>query len=202
MRAGIDGGDAEAEAHGAVGGRAAALAKDGLLPRKANDVIDGEEVARVIELGDQRQLLGNQRPHIFRNAVGVAFARQMPGQLFQVALRRLSGRNRLVGVFVAQFFKIEGDAFYDLHGASDGLRVGREEALHLGSGLEMPLGIAFKAEACVGNRAFLTNADQYVGQRLAKGMVIECIGSGEQLRTALTGQLEQGRPDGAARLPR
>ena len=58
---GIDGGDAEAIAHRAVGGRAAPLAEDGALLREAHHVVDGEEVARVVELGDERQLLGDQR---------------------------------------------------------------------------------------------------------------------------------------------
>ena len=61
---GIDAGDAEAEAHRAVGGRAAALAQDGLAAGEAHDVVDGEEIARVVEPGDQRQLLGEERAHL------------------------------------------------------------------------------------------------------------------------------------------
>src|SRR6185436_8759305 len=41
----IDGGDAEAVAHGGVGCGAASLAEDPLAPREAHDVPDDEEVA-------------------------------------------------------------------------------------------------------------------------------------------------------------
>ena len=57
---GIDLGDAEAKAHDAVGRRAASLAEDRLwqIARKGDHVMHGQEVARVIELGDQCQFLG------------------------------------------------------------------------------------------------------------------------------------------------
>ena len=51
---GIDLGDAEAEAHRGIGGRAAALAQDALAARVAHDVVHGEEVGRVLQLRDQR----------------------------------------------------------------------------------------------------------------------------------------------------
>ena len=48
---GIDLGDAEAEAHGGIGRRAAALAQDALRAREAHDVVDGEEIGRVVAAG-------------------------------------------------------------------------------------------------------------------------------------------------------
>ena len=54
----IDGGDAEAVADGAVRRRAAALAEDVLAAREGDDVVDGQEIARVVEPGDERELLG------------------------------------------------------------------------------------------------------------------------------------------------
>src|SRR5262249_60562358 len=53
----IDLGDAKAIAHDAVRRRAAALAEDALSTREGDHVVDGEEVARVVELGDERELL-------------------------------------------------------------------------------------------------------------------------------------------------
>ena len=50
MRAGSTDGDAEAIADGRVGRRAAALAEDVARPREAHDVVDGEEIGRVVEL--------------------------------------------------------------------------------------------------------------------------------------------------------
>ena len=45
---GIDLGDAETEADGGIGRRAAALAQDALAAREAHDVVDGEEIGRVL----------------------------------------------------------------------------------------------------------------------------------------------------------
>ena len=53
---GIDGGDAERIADGAVGGRAAALHQDVLLAAEAHDVPDDEEVAGEVELLDQMRV--------------------------------------------------------------------------------------------------------------------------------------------------
>jgi hypothetical protein len=53
----VDLGDAEAEADGGVGRRAAALAEDAAAAGEADDVVDGEEIGRVAELGDQLQLV-------------------------------------------------------------------------------------------------------------------------------------------------
>ena len=53
----IDVGDAEAVADGGVGGRAAPLAEDAVAARVMHDVVHGEEIGRVVELGDQRELL-------------------------------------------------------------------------------------------------------------------------------------------------
>ncbi len=57
----IDGGDAEAVADGAVGGRAAPLHQDVLLPAVVDDVPDDQEVAGEIELLDQVELTGDLR---------------------------------------------------------------------------------------------------------------------------------------------
>ena len=53
----IDLGDAEAIADGAVGRRAAALAEDVLAAGIGDDVVDGEEIARIVEPGDDREFL-------------------------------------------------------------------------------------------------------------------------------------------------
>ncbi len=53
----VDLGDAGAIADDAVGGRAATLAQDALAAREGDDVVDGEEVMLVLQLGDQSQLV-------------------------------------------------------------------------------------------------------------------------------------------------
>ena len=58
-------------------------------------------------------------------------------------------------------------------------------------GLQVPLGIGLQSVAGLGNRAFLANAGQHIGERLARGMVIECIGRRQQRRPSLDGQFGQ-----------
>ena len=188
---GIDAGDAEAEAHRAVGGRAAALAQDRLVLRagEADDIVDGEEVARVVEPGDQCQLLDEERLHLVGDAVGIVPDGVLPGQLLQVGLRGLARRHRLVGVFVAQLLEAEGDAARDLQRAGDGLRVLREQARHLGPALQVPFGVGLEAIAGFRNRALLADAGEHVGERLAAGVVVVGIVGGNQRRARLAGEL-------------
>ena len=57
----IDRGDAEAVADGAVGGRAASLDEDVVLPAEIDDVPDDEEIAGELELLDQIELARDLR---------------------------------------------------------------------------------------------------------------------------------------------
>ena len=111
---GVDIGDGEAIADGRVGGRASALAQDTSAARIVDDVVDGEEIGRVIELGDQRDLLLKRIAHLAGDAVGKAPFRALPGQVFEMRLRRLAGGDRLVGIFVFQLVEREGAALRDL----------------------------------------------------------------------------------------
>ncbi len=71
----IDGGDAEAVAHGAVGRRAAALHEDVLLPAEIDDVPDDQEVAGELELLDQIELARHLRAGaIVKRTIAVARA--------------------------------------------------------------------------------------------------------------------------------
>ena len=188
---GIDGRDAEAIAHGAVGRRAAALAEDRVLPGETHDIVDGEEIARVVELGDQSQLLGQQRLHMLRHTRWIALGRELPGQLLQIGLRGLARGHRLVGIFVAQLVQIELNAPGDFDAARDGLGMTREQSRHLRAALQMPFGIGLQAVAGLRNRAFRADAGEHIGERLARGMVIERIVGGNERSAGLGGELGQ-----------
>ena len=66
-------GDAEAVAHGAVGGRTATLAEDFLfLPAgEGDDIVDGEEITRVVELGDECKFIAQALFDVGWNAVRI-----------------------------------------------------------------------------------------------------------------------------------
>ncbi len=76
----IDRGDAEAVADGAVRGRSAALAQDRRIeaPRESDDVVDGQEVAREVELLDQLQLVVELGQHLVGDALAPALAARPP----------------------------------------------------------------------------------------------------------------------------
>ena len=191
---GIDRGDAEAEAHRAVGGRAAALAQDRLLLRagEADDVVDGEEVAGVVEPGDQRQLLDEERAHLVRHAVGIVPGGVRPGQLLQVSLRGLARRHRLVGVFVAQLLQIEADALRRSPASArrPGDSCANRRAISRAA-LQMPLGVGLEAIAGLRNRALLADAGEHVGERLAAGVVVMGIVGGNERRARPLAELIQ-----------
>ena len=63
---GIDRGDAEHEADGRVGGRAAPLAENAFGAREADDGFDGQEVGRIFQALDQVQFM----PQLHRDVVG------------------------------------------------------------------------------------------------------------------------------------
>ena len=175
----IDRGDAEAIADGAVGRRAAALAEDVLVcARKGDDVVDGEEIARVVELGDEREFLVEPSSDVVGNAVrisvlGIALLRARPGEIFEMLLGGLARRHRLVGIFVFELAEREAAGLGDLDGAGDRVGKAREQPRHLRGRLEMPLGIDREPEARFGDGAFLADAGEHVGERPALRDVIE-----------------------------
>src|SRR5581483_1298470 len=85
----VDRGDAEAVADCAVRSRAAALTEDAASACFAHDVMHGEEIVRVFEFCDQRELVGKTRANVIRNARWITNARAFPGEVFEVLLRRL-----------------------------------------------------------------------------------------------------------------
>src|SRR6202000_1331538 len=76
----IDLSDPEAIADGGIGRRAAALTEDFLRAREAHDIVHGKEVRRVIERGDQRELVLERFTCALRNAVRIARFCALPGE--------------------------------------------------------------------------------------------------------------------------
>src|SRR5579862_9014336 len=56
----VDRGDAKAITHHRIGRRAAPLAEDAAPARKGDDVVHGQEIARIVELLDQLQFVRDQ----------------------------------------------------------------------------------------------------------------------------------------------
>ncbi len=201
---GVDLGDAEAVADRAVGGRAAPLAKDRLLQiaREGHHVVHGEEVAGVVELGDDGELVSEAPLHLLRDAIRmqmlrVALARAFPGQIRQVLLRRPARRHRLVGILVFQLVEGEAAGVGDLDRARDRLGEGLEQPRHLLGRLEVALGIDRKPQASLVDGALLADAGDDIGERPALGRVIVHVVDGDQRRAGAPAELvEQTEPAG------
>src|SRR5262249_56759396 len=94
----VEAGYAQGVAGRGVGRRAAALTQDVLAPRVTDDVVDGEKIRRVIELGDERQFMIERVADIVRNALGIARGRALPGQMDERVLGRRETCTHFLGI--------------------------------------------------------------------------------------------------------
>ena len=160
---GIHLGDAEAVTDHRVGGRAAPLAEDAEPPRLAHDVVHGEEIGFVAELGDERELVVD----LVRACVpgcprGQRSARAGLGQAAQVRGRRLAGRHQLARIFVAQLVEREIRERGDLHGLGQQLRwIEPREPLAFA---QVPLAVGEQPLAGLGQRDAVANRRQRILQ--------------------------------------
>ena len=177
---GIDRGDAETVAHRGVGGGTAALAEDAQFAGLAHDVLDGQEVGLVFELGDQRQFVFDCRTDLGRNAVRVAPGGARPSEFGQRFAWRAAVAGDLVGVFVAEFGEGEAAAVGDLDGVGEGLGVVAEKAGEFGGGLEVPFGVGLEAPARVVDGAVLADAGEHVVEAAARGIVLVDVAGGDE----------------------
>ena len=189
----IDRGDAEHIADGGVRRRAAALAQDVLAARVVDDVVHGEEVMRVVQLGDQRELLpqgGAQRlvDHAAEICVDAG-----PGQVFEMLLRGLARRHRLVRILVFELVERKADAVGKAHGFRDRLRQVAEQPRHFVRRLQMALGIGLEPPADGVDRRLLADTGQHVLQRPAGGMVVQHLVGREQRHFCRARQAMQPR---------
>ena len=109
--------------------------------------------------------------------------RALPGQIFQMTLRGLARRHRLVGILVFQLIERERNAAGKPHGFRDRLRHIAKQPRHFIRRLEIALRIGFKTLADGIDSRLLANAGQNVLQGTARGMVIQHL-VGRQQRHA------------------
>ena len=81
---GVDRGDAEAIAHDRIGRRAAPLAQNAAPPRKPHDVVDGKEIAAIVEPLDELQLMLDQPADFVCDALWKAVLGPFPCKFFEV----------------------------------------------------------------------------------------------------------------------
>ena len=89
--------------HG-IGRRPPPLTQDAARARKVDDVVDGQKVRLVFQLGDQGQFMGQHLLHTQRHAAGVAPFQSLPRKAFKTLGRGFAGRD-FRGVFISQFIQ-------------------------------------------------------------------------------------------------
>ena len=142
----IDRGDAEAVADRAVGGRAAALDEDVVLPAEVDQVPHDQEVAGQIQLLDQIELARDLGPGAIVERT-VALAGADVGDLAQERRLRLPRRHGIVGKAIAEIGHRVVEAIGELAGGGHGLRPIREQLRHLRRRLQVALGVVREALA-------------------------------------------------------
>ena len=150
------------------------------LRRVADDAVHGQEIRRVVELGDEGELVGELGRDPLRDAFGVAACGTLPGQSLERLLWREGRVLLLVGILVAQVAKVEAAAFGDLQRARDRVRVAGEQAGHFLGRLEVAVGKALALEAGGLDRAALADAGDDILQDAALGMVEQHVAGGDE----------------------
>ena len=190
-------GDGEAVADGGVCRRAAPLAEDVERAGIVHDVVHGEEIARVFELLDQGEFLLKRIAYLLGDSVGETPGSALPGEIFQMRLRGLAMRHRLVGIFVFQLVEGEGAGVSDLDGAGERIFVAGEEPRNFLRRFQVPLGIGLELQPSVMDRAFLADAGEHVLQGAAVACVIEHGAGGDEGKANARRQLRKRFDAGA-----
>ena len=184
----IDGGDAEAIADGRVGGGAAPLAEDVLRAGEADDVLDGEEIGRIAEPGDEGKLVVECRRDLLRHALGIAPVGAEAGEPLQLLLCRAAVAGRLVGIFEAELVEAEAAGLGDRDRAGDRFGMVAEETRHLRRRLQMPLGVGGEAKARLVDGAMLADAGEHVLQGSPRRIVHVHVVGGDERRAFRGGE--------------
>ncbi len=139
--------------------------------------MDGQEIAGVVEAGDQRQLRRKQRLDLGRDAQGITDRRMPPGQLLEPALGIPARGHRLIGIFIGELVERELDPRQQGFTLGQSLGAFGKEPRHLGRRLQMALGIHFEAAARLLDGHPLADAAHHILQvPLGRGGIEHIIG--------------------------
>ena len=119
--------------------------------------------------------------------------RALPGQIFQMTLRGLARRHRLVGILVFELIERKRDAGGKPHGFRNRLRHIAKQPRHFLRRLEMAFGIGFKPLADGLDGGLLADAGEDVLQAAARGMVIQHFVGREQRHAGRCGDMMKPR---------
>ena len=104
-----------------------------------------------------------------------AFSRTLPSELCQTVLRRHPLRDRLLGIFVAQFVEAEAAAFGDFEAALDRVLMAAKPPRHLLRRFQIILDIGGEAISGFCDRAAFADTRQHILQSAALGQMVEHV---------------------------
>jgi len=161
---------------GRVGRGAATLTDNLLSPTELDDLPHREEVAAVIELVNQHELLLDLLAYSRRHTSGVALLGSLEGQLAQPFGGGQPRREALRRIPIANLIELERAAISDLRRAPDRLRHVVEEAVDRHRGHQSVFAIDFRARADLTDRDVVSDAGQDVLQRAPRRCVVKHLG--------------------------
>src|SRR5918993_2573226 len=161
----------------------------------ADDVVHGQEIRLIAQLGDQLELMFDQRPHFWRLSFGPTPTAAPFGQRAQIACRSLAGRNELVWILVAELRQRKIHALEYRERLAQQLR--RISPNELVDGPQAALGIRMQLETKLIERHLASNRSQRVLQHAALAAVhvdVTCCNERHRELTAENTRLVQPAP--------
>ena len=192
---GIDRGDAQRIADGAVGGGAASLDQNIFLAAEADQIPDNQKIAGQLEFFDQRQLTLNLAPGAALQAgirTSVALLKTFPGPLPQKRHHGLAFRHGISGEFVPQGFEREFEPGGQFHRVGQSLRQVGEKLPHLLRRFQMTLGVTRQQTSGSDQRFVIANGGEDIAEfALLRRRIADAIG-GQQRELERAGNFYGG----------
>ena len=193
---GINGGDAQAVAHGGIGRGPAALAENAARACKRHKIMHGKEVVGILQFADELELVLNLRDDLgrhdvsgsqfciailatFRNAClrsapqSVTLNRSLPGELLQVLHRRQARRHYFIRILILDLSERKMlAASRDAGGVRSRPRHMGEQTVQSLSRVQVPLAVWLNRKPRLRQRGAQTDAREHIRQRPPVGLVV------------------------------
>ena len=163
------------------------MAKDTLHAREFDDIVDCQEVARVVELRDELQFLFDHRPNLRRRAGGIAPPQPGFGQASKPVVRMLSIRD-FVRVFVSQFVERERAAFGNAARAAYGFGILSKETPDFEFRFEAALRVRERTSSDLIDRNSFPDARQDIRQLSPASAVHDRVSKRDQRDSGSVGE--------------
>ena len=170
----INAGDLKAVTHRRIGRRAASLAQDGWIDAagEIDDILDGEEIARKVELCDQGQLALQRIAHHLRRPLRITPRCPRPCLSLEIFLRGHTVWINLLRIFIFELFQREIARIRHRPRSCNRMGPARKQLLHFLRRFEVPLTIRVEQMPRLRHSRLVPDCGHHILQRTALGCVI------------------------------